>query len=73
MLPEFFPAGTEFADVQGVPVSCTRNGICRAWDRDPDRQFPTESFIYKGTIVTEAAFREAHRMRSVRLACAALK
>ena len=63
MLPEFFPAGTEFADVQGVPVSCTRNGSCRAWDRNPDRHFSVESFIYKGLIVTEAAFRELHRRR----------
>jgi hypothetical protein len=63
MLPEFFPAGTEFADVQGVPVSCTRNGICRAWDRNPDRHFSIESFVYKGMIVTEASFRELHRKR----------
>jgi hypothetical protein len=73
MLPEFFPAGTEFADVHGVPVSCTRNGICRAWDRDQERHFPIESFIYKGTIVTEAAFRETYRMRSVCLPRPALK
>jgi hypothetical protein len=63
MLPEFFPTGTEFADVHGVPVSCTRTGMCRAWDRDADRHFPIESFIYKGTIVTEAVFRELHRKR----------
>jgi hypothetical protein len=61
MLPEFFPAGTEFADVQGVPVSCTRSGICRAWDRDSDRTFPIECFIYKGTMITEADFRELDR------------
>jgi hypothetical protein len=64
MLPELFPTGTEFANVQGVPVSCTRNGICRAWDRDADRHFPIESFIYQGTIVTEAVFRELHRKRN---------
>jgi hypothetical protein len=63
MLPSFFPAGTEFADVQGVPVSCTFNGVCRAWDRDPDRQFPIESLIYEGTIITEAEFRELNRIR----------
>ena len=64
MLPELFPTGTEFANVQGVPVSCTRNGICRAWDRDANRNFPIESFIYQGTIVTEAVFRELHRKRN---------
>jgi hypothetical protein len=63
MLPESFPVGTEFADVQGVPVSCTRNGICRAWDRDSDRHFPIDSLIDEGTIVTEAVFRELHRVR----------
>jgi hypothetical protein len=63
MLPELFPTGTEFADVQGVPVSCTPSGICRAWDRDADRYFPIESLIYNGTIVTEAVFRELHRKR----------
>src|SRR5450432_1186122 len=74
MLPEFFPAGTEFADVQGVPVSCTRNGICRAWDRDPDRHFSVESLVYKGMIVTEPAFRELHRQRKAScLPLAALK
>lgn len=64
MLPELFPTGTEFANVQGVPVSCTRNGICRAWDGDADRHFPIESFIYQGTIVTEGVFRELHRKRN---------
>ena len=64
MLPELFPTGTEFANVQGVPVSCTRNGICREWDRDANRHFPIESFIYQGTIVTEAVFRELHRKRN---------
>jgi hypothetical protein len=68
MLPSFFPAGTEFADVRGVPVSCTFNGVCRAWDRDPDRQFPIESLIYEGTIITEAEFRELNRIRQTSMA-----
>jgi hypothetical protein len=61
MLPDFFPAGTEFADVQGVPVSCTRHGLCRAWGRDSDRIFPIARFIYKGTMISEAEFRELDR------------
>jgi len=59
LLPESFPVGTEFANVQGVPVSCTRNGICRAWDR----AFPIESFIYKGTMITEEGLRQLDRKR----------
>ena len=56
-LPDSFPKGTRFADVEGVPVSCTPDWMCRAWDGDEPRRFSPASFIHNGTMVSEAEFR----------------
>lgn len=56
-LPESFPAGTRFADVEGVPVSETLELVCRAWDVPEGRRFPGFSFSHNGTLVSEEAFR----------------
>lgn len=55
LLPESFPPGTRFADVEGVPVSET-DIVCTAWDPSP-RRFPGASFLRNGTLVPEAEFR----------------
>lgn len=56
-LPESFPPGTRFADVEGVPVSCTEGYVCRAWDSAEPRRFPVDSFLRNGELLDEAAFR----------------
>jgi hypothetical protein len=61
MMPEVFPARTEFANVKGIPVSCNDHGMCRAWDTEPDRKFPISALIIDGIFITEAAFRELAR------------
>jgi len=55
LLPESFPPGTRFADVEGVPVS-ESDIVCTAWDPSP-RRFPGTSFLRNGTLVPEAEFR----------------
>lgn len=52
-----FPAGTEFFNVEGVPVSLTPTGVCRAWDPGP-RRFPLSSVYRNGSPVTFEQFRE---------------
>jgi hypothetical protein len=61
MMPEVFPARTEFADVNGIPVSCNDHGICRAWDSEPERKSPISSVIIDGIFITETVFRELAR------------
>ena len=58
--PDTFPAGTEFLDVHGVPV--TRHPGqpgCLAWD-EPDaptpRWFPADAAARRGQLISEAAF-----------------
>jgi|GEM_PF-1120551 len=57
-LPASFPEGTRFASVEGVPVSCTTEYVCRAWDSAEPRRFPIDSFLRNGEVITEARFRE---------------
>jgi hypothetical protein len=61
MMPEFFPARTEFANVKGIPVSCNDHGVCRAWDTEPARQFPISTLISDGIFIPETVFRELAR------------
>jgi hypothetical protein len=56
-----FPARTEFANVNGIPVSCNDHGICRAWDTEPLRKFSIAALINEGHFITEAVFRELAR------------
>jgi hypothetical protein len=57
-LPASFPAGTEFADVEGVPVSYSPGKACTAWDRPSGRPFPLSSFGRNGTVLSETHFRD---------------
>ncbi len=71
MLPESFPPGTEFRDVEGVPVVLMPlpDGGMRltAWDPLP-RGFSFISFERNGTPVKEADFRLAVARRASRQA-----
>ncbi|MFZ5558691.1 MAG: hypothetical protein ACOZDY_18580 [Pseudomonadota bacterium] len=51
-----FPEGTKFFNVEGVPVSLTPEGVCKAWDPEP-RRFPLSSVYRNGTIITFEEFR----------------
>lgn len=57
-LPASFPAGTDFADVEGVPVSFEpKSGATTAWDVATGRPFPFDSLMRNGTVMSETAFR----------------
>jgi len=56
-LPEKFPEGTEFADVEGVPVSKTSGWVVIAWDVPGGRLFLIDSFLRNGRLISEATFR----------------
>lgn len=59
-LPQSFPHGTEFLDVDGVPVTVTPDGTCRAWDLredDEPRTFPRGAVTRDGDTIAEAEFR----------------
>jgi hypothetical protein len=56
-LPDAFPTGTEFFDVEGIPVSLTAASICRAWDGAEPRVFSPSSAKQKGRAVSESEFR----------------
>jgi hypothetical protein len=59
-LPETFPPGTEFADVEGVPVASIPlpDGGLKISAFDPEeRGFSISSFLRNGTLITEADFR----------------
>jgi len=57
-LPASFPAGTLFADVEGVPCTLVEStGVCRAWDTSPERRFSGASFNHNGTLLSESKFR----------------
>ena len=61
MLPDKFPEGTKFFDVEDVPVADipTPEGGSGFWAFDPDkRRFPGESVYRNGMMVRESAFRE---------------
>jgi hypothetical protein len=53
--PEF-PAGTEFYDVEGVPVALKPMGVSVAFDPGP-RWFPLTSVGHNGTRVSEEQFK----------------
>lgn len=57
-LPDSFPAGTEFFDVEGVPVTKSPEYVVRAWDTDPPRRFSAASMSRNGTLVHESDFRK---------------
>lgn len=56
-LPDSFPDGTQFADVEGVPVTRTPTMVCTAWDYDEPRGFPIDSFLRNGELIDEERFR----------------
>jgi hypothetical protein len=56
-LPDSFPAGTRFADVEGVPCTLTPEWECRAWDTAEPRRFNGASFSHNGTLLSEPQFR----------------
>jgi hypothetical protein len=58
MMPEVFPARTEFANVNGFAVSCNDHGIYRAWDTVPDRKFSISAVMVDGIFITQTVFRE---------------
>lgn len=59
MLPDKFPAGTEFFDVEDVPVARIESPEFGYFAFDPDkRSFPADSVYRNGVIVPEAEFRE---------------
>jgi hypothetical protein len=67
-LPDTFPDGTSFLDVDGVPVTRhPRQAGCLAWD-EPDargpRWFPVDAAARCGQPISEAAFVELY-MRNV--------
>jgi hypothetical protein len=56
-LPDKFPPGTIFADVEGVPVAEVPGDSPWAWDKHEPRRFSSVSFDRNGTVVDEPAFR----------------
>ena len=57
-LPKSFPTGTRFADVEDVPVTCSPDDVCTAWDWDSGpRPFSYDSFRRNGSPMSESAFR----------------
>jgi hypothetical protein len=59
MLPESFPAGTRFFEVNGVPVSGDPlRFVCTAWDVPDGRPFGCTVVDSDGVSISEAAFRE---------------
>lgn len=59
-LPQSFPHGTEFLDVDGVPVTVFNDGACYAWDMredDDPRTFPLGAVTRDGDTIAETEFR----------------
>ena len=57
-LPKTFPPGTEFADVEGTPVTLDRpSWVATAWDVEGGRRFSSTSYFRNGTPMSQAEFR----------------
>lgn len=56
--PVKFPEGTNFFDVEGVPVSEAPGHVCRAWDVSGGRWFSVFSVRRNGGLISETKFRE---------------
>ena len=57
-LPDSFPEGTLFADVEGVLFTLIQStSVCRAWDGASSRRFSIASFNHNGTLIPEYEFR----------------
>lgn len=56
-LPDKFPPGTVFADVEGKPVSLSpgENPVC--WDTPEGRPFPFLAFLRNGKLISEVELR----------------
>lgn len=65
MIPQF-PKGTQFFDVEGVPVTIDQNRHVRAWDAPEPRWFPLSSVDHNGTIIPEAQFLAMVEIESIR-------
>lgn len=52
-----FPSGTEFGDVDGVPVSRQPGDDCFAWSKRGPRLYPCAEF-HRARRMTEARFRQ---------------
>jgi len=62
-LPASFPPDTEFADVEGVPVSFEpKTGRTTAWDVASGRPFPFDSLKRNGTALSETVFRSRFKV-----------
>lgn len=53
-----FEPGTQFFDVEGLPVTVSEEGACRAWDYPEPRKFPLSSVYRNGMPISEEKFRQ---------------
>jgi len=59
-----FSPGTQFFDVDGVPVSLDASGTPLAWDVPTGRNFSYETLIDKGRRVNEEEFRKWVKLKT---------